>query len=49
MASLNIADDAECVVISDEDDDDLAIQTKAAGKSVFDRKIEKKMTQTMYL
>lgn len=33
MSSLNITNDADCVVISDEDDDDLAIPKNASGKS----------------
>lgn len=33
MSSINLANDTECVVISDEDGDDLAIPTKISARS----------------
>lgn len=33
MSSINLTNEVDCVVISDEDDDDLAVSTKVSGKS----------------
>lgn len=33
MSSINLTNEDDCVVISDEDDDDLAVSTKVSGKS----------------